>query len=170
MIELSNERLEEILHQETAKKEETTAILRSIYTRYMRLYERYFADIDALDEDGIAELRTYHEETRSLVKHYYMDIPQDICLRLREFEEKFSGSLLGPEWRACLFACYADFRKQNQSRVKGEKELKAEFAKQALTAFYDAIGYVFRDGFGTGSETAHHVLSGIAELLFGKEK
>lgn len=36
-------------------------------------------------------------------------------------------------------------------------------------SFYDAMGYIFRDGFGTGSQTAEQVVSGIAGLLFGKE-
>ena len=61
MVELSNERIEQILHQETAKKEELATILRGIYTRYMRLYEKLFADIDALNDEKITELRKYHE-------------------------------------------------------------------------------------------------------------
>lgn len=44
MIELSHERIEQILHEETVKKEDLDTILRGIYFRYMRLYERYFAD------------------------------------------------------------------------------------------------------------------------------
>ena len=44
-----------------------------------------------------------------------------------------------------------------------------EFSKQALSYFYDAMDYVFRDGFGTGSQTAKKVLNGITGLLFGKE-
>ena len=65
MIELSNERIEEILHKETGKTEELTTILRGIYIRYMRLYERYYADIDALNDDVIAELKNYLEETKA---------------------------------------------------------------------------------------------------------
>ena len=57
MIELTDKRIEQILHEETASKEELGTILRGIYTRYMCLYERYFADIDALNDDKIAELR-----------------------------------------------------------------------------------------------------------------
>ena len=82
MIELSTERIEQILNEETVKKAETTAILRSIYTRYMLLYERYFTDIDALNDDKIAQFKNYHEETISLFKYYYLDIPQDTCLGL----------------------------------------------------------------------------------------
>ena len=63
MVELSNERMEQILHKETAKKEELTTILRGIYTRYMLLYEKYFADIDALNDDEVTALKNYHEET-----------------------------------------------------------------------------------------------------------
>ena len=170
MIELSNERLDQILHKETVKKEELGTILRSIYTRYMRLYEKYFADIDALNDDVIAELKKYHEETGSLVKYYYMDIPLDICMGLREFEEKYSANLLGPEWHKYLFDTYKEFKEKNKKKNKSEKDLKADFSKQALTAFYDAIGYVLRDGFGTGSQTASKVISGLTGLLFGKEK
>ena len=174
MIELSNERLDQILHKETVKKEELGTILRSIYARYMRLYEKYFADIDALNDDMIAELKKYHEETGSLVKYYYMDIPLDICHDLREFEEKYSANLLGPEWHKYLFDTYEEFKekikKKNKNEEKSEEDLKAEFSKQALTAFYDAMGYVLRDGFGTGSQTASKVISGLTGLLFGKEK
>ena len=63
MVEFSKERIGQILHEETMKKEETETILRGIYTRYMLLYERYFADIDTLDDDKIAELKKYHEDT-----------------------------------------------------------------------------------------------------------
>ena len=170
MIELSKERIEQILHEETIKKEELETILRSIYTRYMRLYEKYFADIDALNDDEIAELRKYHEETMSLVKYYYMDIPLDICAGIKEFENTYSVNLLGPEWHEYLFDSYEGFREKSKSKNKSEEYLKAEFAKQALAAFYEAMDYVFREGFGTGSQTAKSVVSGITGLLFGKEK
>jgi len=168
MIELSNERIEEILHKETVKKEELGTILRAVYSRYMHLYEAYFADIDALNEDKIAELKKYHEETGSLVKYYYMDIPLDICVGLREFEDNYSANLLGPEWHKYLMDSYEDFKKNNKDKYKKES-LKAEFAKQTLASFYDAMGYVFREGFGTGSQTADSVVSGITGLLFGKK-
>ena len=48
MVELSKERIAQILHEETVKKEDSDTILRSVYTRYMCLYEKYFADIDGL--------------------------------------------------------------------------------------------------------------------------
>ena len=165
MVELSNERIGKILHEETVKSEELTTILRSIYTRYMRLYEKYFADIDALNNAKIAELRKYHEETGSLVKYYYMDIPQDICEGIKEFENKYSANLLGPEWHDYLFRFYQDFRKESKA-----KDIKAEFSKQVLAAFYEEMDNIFREGFGTGSQTVKDVVSGITGLLFGKEK
>ena len=55
MVELSRERIEQMLQEETAKKEELANILRGIYTRYMRLYEKYLADIDALNDDEIGK-------------------------------------------------------------------------------------------------------------------
>ena len=86
MIELNNEVLEKILSKETAKTEDLKTILRAIYTRTMRLYEKYFQDLDALSNDVIEELKQYNEETRSLVKYYYLDIPQDISEGIKELE------------------------------------------------------------------------------------
>ena len=51
MVELSNERVDLILHEETFKTEELITILRGIYIRYMRLFERYFDDIDTLNDE-----------------------------------------------------------------------------------------------------------------------
>lgn len=165
MVELSNERIGQILHEETAKTEELKTILRGIYTRYLRLYEKYFADIDALNKNKIGELKKYHEETLSLVKYYYMDIPQDICEGIKEFENRYSANLLGPEWHDFLFRSYEEFRKGSKA-----KDIKADFSKQTLAAFYDAMDDIFREGFGTGSQTVQNVVSGITGLLFGKEK
>ena len=168
MLELSNERVECILEKETQKTEPATTILRAIYTRYMCLYEKYFADIEALNNDKIAELKEYHEETLSLVKYYYMDIPLDICIGIKEFEKKYSARLLGPEWHELLFDCYEDFRDDCAGEYESEKALKAAFAKQTLEAFYEAMDSVFRDGFGTGSQTAEKLVSGLAGLIFGE--
>lgn len=55
MLELSNERIEQILHEETTKTVELATLLHSIYIRYMRLFEGYFSDIDALNDAKIAE-------------------------------------------------------------------------------------------------------------------
>ena len=63
MLELSNERIEQILHEGTAKKEEQATVLRGIYTRYMILYEGYFADIAALNDDKISELSDMASES-----------------------------------------------------------------------------------------------------------
>ena len=169
MVELSKERIEQILHEETAKKEELDTILRSIYTRYRRMYEKYFADIDALNDDKIAELRKFHEETRSLVRYYYMDIPQDICTGLREFDNKYSANLLGPEWHKYLFDSFKSFKEENRGRNKSKEHLKAEFAKQTLTAFYEAMDYIFREGFGTADKTTENTLSEIIGKFFKDE-
>ena len=167
MLELSVKRIDQILHEETTEKEELSTILRGIYTRYMRLYEQYFADISALNDDRIAEFRAYQEETDSLVRYYFLDIPEDICGQLKEFNDKYNAKLLGPEWHKCLFGFYEDFKRESWTE-KSEEVLKAEFEKQALASFYDAMGSVFREGFGTGSKTGENVLNGIAGLLFGK--
>ena len=169
MKELTNERIEQILHEETTKKEELSTILRGIYTRYMRMYERYFADIDALNDDMIAEFRKYQEETDSLVRYYFLDIPEDICGQIKEFNEKFNAKLLGPEWHKCLFGFYEDFKRESWTE-KSEEDFKAEFTKQALESFYEAMESVFREGFGTGSKKGENILSGIAGLLLGKQE
>ena len=168
MVELNNERIEKILHEETPKKEELPTILRSIYTRYMRLYERYLDDIDALNDAKIAGLSKYHDETLSLVKYYYLDIPLDIIMPLKEFEDAYTSNLLGPEWHEFIFGQYKEFRNKNKSGKKSEEDLKREFKEKTLEAFYDVMDYVFRDGFGTESQTAKETVTGIAGLLFGQ--
>ena len=168
MLELSNERIEQILNEETTKTVELATLLRSIYTRYMRLFEGYFADIDALDDAKIAQWRKYHEETCSLVKYYYMDIPHDVCEDIEEFNDKFSAKLLGPKWYDNLAQIYDAFQDENWEM--SDKRLKAEFKKQALASFYKEMDNIFREGFGTGSKTVGDVVSGIAGLLFGKEQ
>ncbi|MCR5235959.1 MAG: hypothetical protein K6E34_02005 [Lachnospiraceae bacterium] len=168
MIELSRERIEQILHEETVKKEDLDTILRGIYFRYMRLYERYFADLDALDDDMIAKLRDYHEETKSLVKYYYLDIPQDICEWIVEFDKEYTDNMLGPGWRDFLSDAYKQIKKENLNKHQSEEDFKTDFAKDALTTFYDVMDYIFRDGFGTGSKTTENTIDGLAGLLFGK--
>ena len=167
MIELNNERAEAILKEETPKTTELATILRAIYTRYLRLYEKYFADIKALNNDKIAELNRYHEETRSLVKYYYMDIPQDVCNDLKEFDEQHGSKLLGPGWHQFLFECYEEFKDQNWG--KSEEAVQAEFRNKAMEGFYEAMGSVFRQGFGTESKNASNFIEGIGNLLFGKK-
>ncbi len=169
MIELSRERISQILYEETPKKEDMLTLLRSIYFRYMRLYERYFADLDALDDDRIAELGQYREETTSLVKYYYMDLPLDLCMGLVEFERKYGDNLFGPRWREFLFGSYKEFAEKGRNRDRSEEEIKAAFTKETLAAFYDAMDYLFRDDFGTGSQTVNKVMGGITGLLFGRK-
>lgn len=169
MLELSHERIEQIVLKETPKTEVLPSILRSVYVRYMSLYEKYFTDIDTLNDDTISELNKYNEETKSLVKYYYMDIPRDICMELEEFNDTYSAKLLGTDWHKTLFNAYRSFRDENESDNKSENCLKAEFSKQCLKAFYDAMDYIFRDGFGTRSKTAETVTSGLASMLFGEK-
>ena len=70
MVELNNERIEQILKDETMKTQDLTTILRGIYTRYINLYEKYIAGCDTMNDDKISEFKKYHEETRSLIKYY----------------------------------------------------------------------------------------------------
>jgi hypothetical protein len=170
MVELSNERIEQMLKDETKKTENLLTILRGIYTRYMNLYERYFADLGELNDDRIAEFGKYHEETQSLIRYYYMDIPQDVCTGIREFEEKVSDRLLGREWKKNLYDTFDEFREKSKVRDRCEDYYKEEFSKQALKAFYEAMENIFRDGFGTASQTVKEALSGISGLLFGKKE
>ena len=170
MLELSNERVSQILHQETLQTEELTTILRAIYTRYMRLYEKVFADIEALDDAEIARLRQYHEETRSLMKFYYLDIPQDICTSLDEFDSKDCSKMLGPDWREFLYDKFRDFRSDHFFSDTSESHLKAEFAEKSLNRFYESMDSVFRSGFGTGLLTTEDVVKGIKRMAFGKDE
>lgn len=164
MIELSQERVDTILNEETLRTEELATILRAVYTRYMRVFEKYFADTDALNDEVIAELNQYQEETRSLVKYYYMDIPQEVCDGLRKFDDKYGDKLLGPDWKKTLSDTYKYFRGKNWS--KSEEWVKAEFRKQAMDAFYKAMGSVFRQGFGSDSKVVERVVDGIKGLFF----
>ena len=168
MVELSSERVEEILHKETMKTEELTTILRGVYTRYMRLFEKYFADIDALNDEEIAKLKKYHEETISLVKYYYLDISLDIIVGLNEIDEKYCTKLLGPDWHKYLFDDYKEYKAEKKDGNKGEECIKKEYSERSISAFYDVMDYIFRDGFGTSSKTFESVTSGIAGMLFGE--
>ena len=136
----------------------------------MRLYERYFADIDALNDDVVAELKEYHEETKSLCRHYYMDIPLDICAGLSEFNNEYVDKLLGDNWHKFLLDSYKDFRDKHEYENKSEASLKAEFADQKLTGFYELMDYVLRDAFNTNSKSAENVAGGITSLLFEEAK
>ena len=170
MVELSNERIKQMLEEETKKTEDLTTILRAIYTRYMNLYERYFAEPEALNDDKIAEYKKYHEETKSLIKYYYMDIPQDVCAAINEFEEKAGDKLLGREWKKTLYDANTEFREKYKVKDRSDEYYQEAFKKEALKAFYDAMDSVFRDGFGTGSQTAKDMFDGISGLLFGKKE
>lgn len=167
MKELSKERIEKILQEETPKDEDVSTILRSIYNRYMRLYEDYFSDIDRLNDEKIAEFQKYNEETCSIVKYYYMDIPQDVCAKIKEFEKQYSSHLLGPDWHDYLYDYLDVYKKKNKI---SDEEIKEKYKKYLIDSFYEVMEFVFRDGFGTNSETTKKVLTGFAGFLFGKEK
>lgn len=169
MLELSVKRVDQILHEETAKTEELPTILRGIYTRYLRLYERYFEDMDALNDARIAEFRKYQEETDSLVRYYYLDIPADICTRIKEFNDEYGANLLGPNWHERLWKLYDNFKDDQWDSDGSEKYFKAEFKKHSMETFYDAMESIFRDGFDTSSKAAEGLVGGIAGLLFGKK-
>lgn len=168
MVELSKERMDQILHEESIKKEDVDTILRGIYTRYMRLFEKYFADPEALDDEKIAEMKKYHEETVSLTKYYYMDIPNDICTALRVFDTEYTEKMLGKEWQKFLSDKYDEFCKK-KGLIAWGTEHKPAFIKYILEDFYDEIGEVFRTGFGTTSQTAKDVISGISGMIFGNK-
>ena len=169
-MKLSNERIQQILHQETPQKEEVKTILRAVYIRYMNLFENYIANLDSLDNDKIDEFRKYHEETQSLIKYYYMDIPQDICTDLEKFEEETGSALLGREWKKVLYDAYDEFKERSNEWDMSEDYYKAAFKKHALKEFYAAMSEIFRSGFGTESQTAKDIMGGISGLLFGKKE
>ena len=99
-----------------------------------------------------------------------MDLPQDVCSGIKEFEKKYSSNLLGSRWHKYLFDSYKEFKEKSQDKDKSEEFYKAEFTKQALDYFYEAMDYIFRDAFGTESQTVKNTISSLKELLFGKEK
>ena len=170
MVELNNERVKEILHKETPETEELTTILRGVYVRYMRLYENYFTDIDALDDDKIAELKAYSEETRSLIQHYYMDIPFDICTGLFEFDEEYIAKLLGSDRHQYLLDGFSYYKSVCKDKNKSEEDFKAEYIKQVLTSFYKTMDSIFRESFGTKSESFEQTANWLKNLLFGEQK
>ena len=166
-MELTPERVEQIVYKETPKTEVLPTILRSIYLRYMRLYEDYFADIDALNDEKIAELSKYQEETKSLVKWFYMDIPRDICWAIENYDETYTAKLLGTDWHKILFDGYKRFKAQDENKRKSEAYLKAAFSEQCVKAFYEQMEEVFREAFGTDSKTRENIIGGLSSLLFG---
>ena len=170
MIELNFERIDQIMHKETPKTDDLRLILRGVYLRYMRLYEKYYADIDALNDDKIAELKAYHKETRSLIRYYYLDIPMDVLHQLIYFDVESVSKLFGADWHKHLLDSYKDFKAENEDNRKSEEGLKAEFAEKSLAAFYEAMDDIFREAFGTESKTAEKAASGIASWLFGEKE
>jgi hypothetical protein len=98
-----------------------------------------------------------------------MDIPQDICHEIHEFEEKVSDKLLGRDWKTHLYDIYEEYKAKNKDWNKKEEDYKAEFPKAAIDAFYEAMESIFRDAFGTNSATAKEFIEGVGGLLFGKK-
>lgn len=170
MVELSVARINQILHEETAQREELSMIVRAIYTRYMRIYEEYFADIDALNDEKIAEFNKKNEEIKSLMKYYYLDIPLDVYEELTEFDHEYNDKLFGSDWHGFLSDSYKTFKEHGMSDSKGEKALKADFAKEALSGFYETMDDIFRDCLGTNSVKAKEAASGFWEMLFGNDQ
>ena len=82
--------------------------------------------------------------------------------------ERIEQLLHEPEWQKSLSGRYKEFKEKNENQKKGEEALKADFTKQSLSDFYEAMDYVFREGFGTGSKAAKGFLDTIK--LFGGEK
>ena len=164
MVELTYERIDKILHEETLKTEDSRTIQRALYNRNMYLYEKYLSDIDALNDETIAELKKYHEETKSLMKYYRMDIPQDTSDDLDYFNKKFTDRILGPDWHDFLFSAYEEFKDDDDNDDKSEECLKKEFEENVLVEFYERMDDVFRDGFGTSSQTANDVFEGAAAI------
>ena len=155
------------MHNETPETEDQKKILRTVYNRYMHLYEEYFSDIDLLADKKIAQLNEYREVTESLVKYYYIDLPYDVCAGLAEFNEKYTDKMLGKGWHGFLSGSYDEFKAQSKNQNKGKEELKAEFAKEKLKAFYESMDYVFREAAGTESKTAEKTAGWFKKLFLG---
>jgi hypothetical protein len=170
MVELNNERIDQILHEEAKKTEPLPQLLRAIYTRYMNLFEDYIANIYDLTDDKIDAYKKQHEETRSLIKYDYMDIPQDVCSAIGEFEKNSCENLLGRDWKKNLHDAYEEFKYKCMDSDMSEDYYRAEFKKAALDEFYKSMEEIFRSGFGTESESEKATYAGISGLLFGGKK
>lgn len=168
MVELDSKRVNQIVSEETPKTEELRTILRAVYVRYMHLYEQYFDNIDALNDKKINELKKYHDETVDLKKYYYIDIPLDICVALDKIDEEYTNELLGDDWHHYLFDKYEDFKCTFENMEKTEDYLKAEFKEQTMTAFYETMGYIFRDDLGTGSKVVKEVEESVSKFFIWK--
>lgn len=167
MIQLSNERAEQIIQEETKKTQPLPQLLRAIYTRYMNLYEDYIANMFDLTSEKVAEYKKQNDETICLVRYYFMDIPQDVCEGIFDFEEKVGDKLLGPEWKTNLYDAYEEFKDKSDEWDMTEDYYKGAFKKYALKEFYEVMENIFRDGFSTHSERAKNIFSGIKSLIFG---
>ncbi len=167
MIQISNERAEQIIQEETKKTQPLPQLLRAIYTRYMNLYEDYIANIYDLTSEKIAAYKKQNDETIALVRYYYMDIPQDVCAGILVFEEKVGEKLLGPEWKTNLYDAYDEFKDNCNEWDMTEDYYKGAFKKYALKEFYEVMENIFRDGFGSESESSKNIFSGIKSLIFG---
>ena len=170
MIELSYDQVDQIMHKDTPRSEDLPLILRSIYLRYLHLFETYFADIDALDDDKIIELKKYHEETRSLIKIFYLDIPMDVFYALGSVDEDDVSKMLSTELKQYVFDSFRNFMLENRDESKSKERFKLEFAQKNLTDFYSSMDTVFRGAFGTTSKTTENAVGWIGKLLFGEDK
>ena len=170
MVKLDNERVEQILEKETLKTIPLPMLLRCIYNRYLDLYEDYIAEADKLTDEKIDAFKRRNEETQSLIKYYYMDIPEDICYDLNKFEEKIADELLGREWKRVFYDAFDEFKENHDDWNKSDDWYMAEFKKATRKELYKTLDDIFRDGFGTNSETGKNIFSGISNLLFGSSK
>ena len=98
--------------------------------------------------------------------NYYLDIPQEVCEDLEEFDSEYNESLLGADWHEYLFDRYEEFKENSESEDKSEEDLKAEFSKQTLLDFYVSMDYIFSESMGTNDKTSKKVVNGVAGLLF----
>ena len=62
---------------------------------------------------------------------------------------------------------YEEFKENSDEWDMPEDYYKAAFKKYALKEFYSVMENIFRDGFGTASQTAKDIFSGIKSLIFG---
>ena len=89
---------------------------------------------------------------------------------LYDYDEEYTKKLIGPDWKKYIADSFKEFKAENRDKFKSEELMKAEFQEQNLNAFYVSMDEIFRDGFGTGSETAKKATNWFAGLLFGKDE
>ena len=167
MVELSPERIEEILHKETVKEEDPKTVMRAVYNRYRCVFEQYIDQIFEMNQSKIDEFNKYHQETNSLIKYYFVDIPMDTCAALAKFEHDVMDYMLGPDWQRVILNGFEEFKRKNKNkyRLANEETWRKKFKEELLSMFYVSMESAFRVSFESGSKAAEGLMDGLSAIF-----